>query len=112
MLITILGILALLAAILLWTALSSYFRFVKLCRLVAIVEDAMSELNSSDGLDGNSTNRFERAQLSRVWRGSFVGYVDPEIELLATQLKRNFIAMFLTFGSLSLMLLSLIFLSA
>lgn len=100
----VIGVLVLLTAILLWKGVSGYFRFVELCRLVAIAEDAMSELNSAKGMDGNSVNPFERTQHKRVWSDFFVGYGEPEIERLAVQVKRDFIAHLWAVGLLLIML--------
>lgn len=107
----ILGILALLIAVLLGKALSSYIRFEKLCRLVAVAEAAMSELNSTEGLDGNSSNPFRRAQFSRIMRDFFVGYSHPEIALMAAQIRKDMIVIYWMFGLFCTLILALLFLA-
>ncbi|GGC65168.1 hypothetical protein [Undibacterium terreum] len=108
MLTLIIGILVLSLTIALWKGTTGYFRFAELCRLVAIAEDAMSELNSTKGMDGNSANPFERTQLKRIRTNFFVGYGDPEIERLAAQVRRDFIAQLCAIGVIWLIMLSAI----
>jgi hypothetical protein len=102
--IIIFGVLPFLIVIILWTGVWGYFRFVKLCHLVAVAENAMSELNSTKGMDGNSVNPFERTQFSRMLRGSFAGYSNPEIELLAAKVRRDTIAQLSALGLFILIL--------
>lgn len=80
------------AALVVWllcNGLLSYVRFEKLCRLVAEFENALAELNSTEGLDGNSSNPFRRAQLARLVRGEFSDHQQPEIKRTAALLRRD-----------------------
>lgn len=68
-----------------------YIEFERFCYLIAELENSMSQLHSSEGLDGNSSNPFRRKQLYRILMNNFVNYGNTEVVSRALKLKNGVI---------------------